>query len=250
MSPSGPLDPLNTPAPRVAFLRAQPFAHRGLHGGGLVENGLSAFDAAMAGGFGIECDVQLSRDGVPYVFHDDTLDRLTAHHGAFSACTAKALDAMTLVESGEALPRLAAVLARIDGREPLLIEIKARGRGVGRICSAVRHALEGYGGPVAIMSFNPLVVGWFAHFVPRIVRGLVVTEEDSRGWRGEVRRTLALWGARPDFLAYDIRDLPSRFAARARRRGLPVLTWTVRTAAQQAVALAHADASIFETPVD
>jgi glycerophosphoryl diester phosphodiesterase len=251
LSLSGRLEALLSPAPdpaRVAFLRAQPFAHRGLHGRGLVENSLPAFDAAIAANYGMECDVQASIDGIAFVFHDEHLDRLTAEKGLLSARSATLLDAVLLSGTNEHLPRLDTLLRRISGRQPLLIELKAPTRSVSRLCRAVRRALEGYRGPVAVMSFNPLVGAWFARHARRIVRGLVVTEQDKSRWRGRTERTLALWRAKPDFLAYDVRSLPSPFATRARQRGMPVLTWTVRNAALEAIALAHADESIFELP--
>jgi glycerophosphoryl diester phosphodiesterase len=250
LSPFARLDGLISPAPdaaRVAFLRAQPFAHRGLHGRGLIENSLPAFGAAISAGFGMECDVQASLDGIPFVFHDELLDRLTAERGPLGMRPAALLDHVVL-NDGEPLPRLEALLRRIGGAAPLLIEIKAPGRKVGFLCRGVRRALEGYRGKVAVMSFNPLVGAWFKAHAPRIVRGLVVTEDGKRRWRGACARTLALWRSNPDFLAYDIRSLPSRFAARARSRGLPVLTWTVRNAAQERAAFDHADQIIFEKP--
>src|SRR3546814_15605563 len=91
------------------------------------------------------------------------------------------------------------------------------------------------------MSFNPLVAAWFAAQAPHIVRGLVVSEEDKSGSKGRIERMLSLWRARPGFLAYDVRDLPSIFADRARRRGLPVLTWTVPDAAQEQASLRQAE---------
>jgi glycerophosphoryl diester phosphodiesterase len=98
------------------------------------------------------------------------------------------------------------------------------------------------------MSFNPEVGRWFKEHAPRIVRGLVVSEEGKAGVRGRIERHVALWGARPDFLAYDVRDLPSRFAASQRKRGIPVYTWTVRDAQAEQTALAHADQIIYEKP--
>ena len=95
------------------------------------------------------------------------------------------------------------------------------------------------------MSFNPEVGRWFSIHAPQTLRGLVVTEQEKRGPRGELERRLALWRSRPHFLAYDIRDVPSRFAAGARR---PVLTWTVRTAEQRTRATRHADQIIHELP--
>lgn len=188
----------------------------------------------------MECDVQASLDGIPFVYHDAMLDRLTAERGPLGARPAALLDAVVL-NDGEPLPRLEALLRRIAGAAPLLIEIKAPERKVGYLCRGVRRALEGYRGGVAVMSFNPMVGAWFRAHAPQIVRGLVVTEEGKPRWRGRCERTLALWRSNPDFLAYDIRSLPSRFAARARSRGLPVLTWTVRDAEQERVAFDHAD---------
>jgi hypothetical protein len=112
----------------------------------------------------------------------------------------------------------------------------------------VRRALEGYRGAAAVMSFNPEVARWFGEHAPRIVRGLVVTEEGKRNLRGRIERHLALWRARPDFLAYDVRDFPSRFAGAQRERGLPVLTWTVRGDEAEAGARDHADEIIYERP--
>ena len=250
-SPSALLDGLIAPAPperRVAFLKSAAFAHRGLHGRGIVENSRAAFTAAIAGGHGIECDVQASRDGVVYVFHDDRLDRLTVEIGAIGGPPAAALDAMLLKGSKEVLPRFTDMLALVAGRAPLLIELKAPSGAVAPLCMAVRRALEGYGGVAAVMSLDPQVGRWFATHAPRIVRGLVVSELHRAGWRARLDRHLALWRARPDFLAWDIRDLPSRFAAAQRERGLPVLAWTVRDAAAERRALAYADQIIFERP--
>jgi glycerophosphoryl diester phosphodiesterase len=247
-SPFVLLDRLIAPAPpgkRVAFLTRQPFAHRGLHGGDVPENSRAAFLAAIAARHGMECDVQQSRDGEPFIFHDEMLDRLTGATGPIAGRAARELDHVTLA-NGEPLPRLDEALRLIAGKEPLLIEVKAKDRDVVPLCLAVRRALEGYRGGVAVMSFNPEVGRWFALHAARIVRGLVVSEEGKRGLRGRCERHLALWRARPDFLAYDVRDLPSRFAAAQRARGLPVLTWTVRGADAEAVALTYADEIIYE----
>ena len=248
-SPFALPDRLLAPPPaerRIAFLRGGRFAHRGLHGNGRVENSRSAFLAAIDRGDGIECDVQTSLDGAAFVFHDATLDRLTEERGTMAAMPAAAIGKVKLRGTEEGIPRLEDVLALIGGRVPLLIEVKAPDGHVGRLCLAVRRALEGYRGPVAVMSFNPEVGHWFAAHAPRITRGLVITERDKRGLTGRGERHLALWRSRPDFLAYDVRDLPSRFAAAQRARGLPVLTWTVRGADAEAVAAAFADAPIYE----
>ena len=232
----------------LSFLTDRPFAHRGLHGGGVSENGMAAFRAAIAQGFGIECDVRASRDGVAMVFHDAALARMTGAQGTLADQTADALARLALADGG-ALPRLDALLDLVGTDVPLLIELKVKGRHVAPLCAAVARDLAAHpDAKAAVMSFNPLAVRWFARGGARTVRGLVVTEQEERGWRGAIRRALALWIARPDFVACDIRDLPSRLSERARRRGLPVLTWTVRSDADRARAAAHADQIIFEAP--
>ncbi|MBN9788744.1 glycerophosphodiester phosphodiesterase [Pseudonocardia sp. TMWB2A] len=244
------LDNWRAPPPdetrRLRFLTVQPFAHRGLHGGRVIENSRAAFRAGMAQGHGIECDVQVSKDGTAYVFHDYDLDRLTDASGKVADKHDAELDAIRLKGTDETIPRLTEMLALVAGKVPLLIEIKSEGRRVHALCLSVRRGLEGYAGPAAVMSFNPYVASWFNHNGAHIIRGLVVTEEGKQGLRGRAERHLSLWKARPDFLAYDIRDLPSEFAESQRVRGLPLLTWTVRTADQEAVAFNAADEVIYE----
>lgn len=230
-------------------LGAAPFAHRGLHGAGIVENSGSAIAAAIDGGYGIEIDVQLSRDGEAMVFHDYKLDRLTESVGPVAERSAAELQALPLRLTSEPMPRLSEALARIGGRAPLLIEVKSPDNKVARLCRAVRRDLHAYDGPVGIMSFNPSVGRWFAAAAPHLLRGLVVTESGKKGLRGRIERSLAVAWAKADFLAYDIRDLPSRFAAASRSRGIPVYTWTVRSDEQRARAAASADQIIFEMPL-
>lgn len=249
LSPFGPIDSALAPAPdprRIAGLTETPYAHRGLHGSGRIENSRAAFEAAIAAGHGIELDVQASADGEAIVIHDYDLGRLTGSRGKVAALTAAQLGAIGLAGTDEMLAPLSDILALIAGRVPLLIELKLRDRRVGRLCNAVRRALEGYRGTVGVMSFNPEVGRWFARHAPHLARGLVVTEADKKGIRGRLERHLFLWRARSDFLAYDIRDLPSRFAASQRARGLPVMTWTVRSPEERARAVTHADQIIYE----
>lgn len=209
---------------------------------------MAAFQAAIVGGFGIECDVRASRDGTAFVFHDADLRRMTGTAGLVADREAAALDAMRLPDGG-APPRLAALLDLCGEATPLLVEIKAEGRRVERVCAAVARDLAGRSGAqVAVMSFNPWAARWFARQRSGRPRGLVVTQRGNRGWRGGLERALALWIARPDFIACDIRDLPTPISRSARAKGTPVLTWTVRSAADRARAGDHADQIIFEGP--
>lgn len=248
--PSNPIDLWRAPAPaprRVEWLAQWTYAHRGLHSSGVPENSPSAFAEAMARGFGIECDVQRTGDGRAAVFHDWELDRLTDERGPVIRRPLAEIEAIALSGSSDRIPSLERMLAQVAGRVPVLIELKSkRERRVIPLCLAVRRALDGYQGRHAVMSFDPRVSRWFSIHSPRTVRGLVVTEENDKGFRGLWRRHAALWHARPDFLAYDVRDLPSRFAEGQRKRGLPVLTWTVRSPELRERAALHADAPIAE----
>jgi glycerophosphoryl diester phosphodiesterase len=233
---------------REAELRqliARPFAHRGLHGAGRIENSRAAFAAAIEARQGIELDVQITGDGQAVVFHDEWLHRLSVDEGMVRGRSLKELGRIQLRDSDETIPSFAEILALIAGQAPLLIEVKSPNREVGALCRAVSDALKGYNGPVAVMSFNPEVGRWFARHDPARLRGLVVTEK-QKPWRGVLKRKLSLWRSKADFLAYDIRDLPSRFAESARRKGLKVTTWTVRTMADRARAAEHADQIIYE----
>lgn len=244
--PSRPTDP-ELARSRTGWLRGVTYAHRGLHGPGRTENSLGAFRAALDAGLGIECDVQRSADGRAVVFHDWELERLTAEAGSVAARPIPELTRIALRGTTETIPTLRDLLDLVAGRVPLLIELKSRrDRAVSPLCRAVLRDLEGYGGPHAVMSFDPRVGHWFANHSPGTVRGLVVSEANARTLVAALKRRLAVWRSRADFLAYDVRDLPARFAAAQRARGLPVLTWTVATAALRQRAEAHADGWIAE----
>ena len=216
-----------------AWLTGWAYAHRGLHDGDVPENSLLAFERAIATGLGIECDLRPSRDGRAMVFHDAELDRLTGSAGTVAAMGVGDLTALRLGQSDQHIPTLRDMLKLVAGRVPLLLELKSdRGTAVHPLCRAVRRELEGYTGDVAVMSFDPRIGAWFARRMAHLPRGLVVTEENARTLSGAIKRRLSVHSARPQFLAYDIRDLPSRFASAQARRGLPLLTWTVRSSAQ------------------
>jgi glycerophosphoryl diester phosphodiesterase len=217
-----------------------------MHGAGRVENSPGAFRAAIAAGVGIECDVQLTADDAALVFHDWDLDRLTAKQGPVRGRATEMLAQLRL-RGGEAIWTLPELLAEIGGRVPLLVEVKSRREmPADRLCRAVAGALAAYAGPVAVMSFDPGVARWFAANAPGVVRGLVVTEDGQPGAFAVSHAVLAQSFAHAEFIAFDVRDLPSPFAATLRAKGLPVLAWTVCDEAKLAAARAFADAPIAE----
>lgn len=237
----------------LTFLAKQPYAHRGLHdaAAGIPENTLAAFDRAIERGYGIELDVRMTRDGDVIVFHDPNLDRTTESQGQIALMSWQQLKGVKLKGSDETLKTLHDVFMHVRGRVPLLIEVKATENKYLPACFAVRRALEGYRGAAAVMSFHPAVPAWFAAHAPKVPRGLVMTENDGRAFskwniRKRLRRQLLIMKAKPHFIAYDIRRLPSPFIATARERGFKILAWTVRGDAAYAVAAKCADQVIFE----
>ncbi|MBT2186390.1 glycerophosphodiester phosphodiesterase family protein [Sphingobium nicotianae] len=233
-------------APRD-FLTDRPFAHRGLHKGGVPENSLAAVRDAIAAGYGVECDVRLSRDGIAYVFHDRRTDRLTGRRGRFAGLAADMRQALRLMGSEEAVPSLSALLALTGTQTPLLIELKSDDgpHGCARLCAAVARDLSAHRGALAaVMSFDPLMCHWFARHRPDVARGLVIGRRHRTGITARRDLALAIARAMPHFIACDVRDLPKARAI-PRRRRLPLLCWTVRSARDRL--RAHdADQIIFE----
>lgn len=229
------------------WLTAWEYAHRGLHGAAVPENSRAAAKAAIAAGMGIECDIQMSRDNVPLVFHDWELDRLTSQSGQIAARPADELCQIPLLGPAQTIWRLTELLELVAGRVPILIEVKAHPAfALPQACIAIARALADYTGPFAVMSFDPRMGEWFARHAPDIARGLVITDTLDHGYKGAWRARRAMERAAPDFIAADVRDIPNAFTDLWRETGRPLLTWTVRNPELRAQALAHADALIAE----
>lgn len=239
---------------------SRPFAHRGLHDvkDGRPENGLAAFDAAIAGGYAIELDVQASAGGEAMVFHDYDLERLAEATGRVDARRAADLRAIPL-RGGGTIPDLATVLARIDGRANALIEIKDQTGAFGetegalerRVCDVVRAS--GHAGACAVMSFNPHSVLAVKDAAPEIMRGLVSYDfEHPHDAHVDAahRRALAAMAMADacavDFVSYGATGLSAAPVVALRSRGVPVFSWTIRSAAQAAAARAQCDQITFE----
>lgn len=241
-----------------AALLLRPVAHRGLHdrAAGIVENSRAAAEAAIAAGYGIELDVQMSADGEAMVFHDDEMPRLTGRPGLVRDYSAADLGRIELLDAAETVPSLAEFLALVAGRAPLLIEIKdqdgALGPGVGPLERRVAALLDGYAGEAALMSFNPHSVAVFAEAAPDRPRGLTTCAFDSADWslpdyrRAELAALADAERTGASFVSHDRKDLDNPALARLKAEGLPVLTWTVRSAAQEAAARRVADNITFE----
>jgi glycerophosphoryl diester phosphodiesterase len=244
---------------RSAFIR--PIAHRGLHNKaeGRIENTAPAFEAGLARGYGIECDLQPASDGTPMVFHDETVDRLMNSVGRVDARTSAQLKQLRYKGQTEAIITYAELLELAAGRGPLLVEIKSEWAPLPpEFLASIARQSTTYKGPLALMSFDPDVMTALREFAPSVPRGVVAgayKPKPGDSWWSEtldarerflLRHLLRSYPAHIDFAAYHVKSLPT-FATRAVRAiGLPLFTWTVRTPEDRETASRYADAPIFE----
>jgi glycerophosphoryl diester phosphodiesterase len=242
---------------RSAFLR--PIAHRGLHDAayGIVENTAPAFEAALAGGFGIECDLRPAADGTPMVFHDLTLDRLTDAGGPIAALDPATLRHLRYRNTDAPILTFGDFLDLVAGRAPVLVEVKSEWEPADPAFLREIAALAArYRGPLALMSFDAAVMTALRALVPDVPRGIVAGGYEGAGWWRDrigaerafaLRHLLESGPVDPSFYAYDVQALPTpvtRFVREVLR--LPLFAWTVRSAEDRRRAAAWADAPIFE----
>ena len=211
------------------------FAHRGLHGNHKIapENSLEAFRRAVEHGYGMELDVQLTKDNRIVVFHDDTLDRVCGVSGMIRDYTYNQLQKFTLYDSKERIPLLVDVLRLVDGRTPLIIELKApKNIYQKKLCQKTAGILDQYLGQYCIESFHPAILFWFRMNRPFVRRGQLCTDfyrTEAKGhrWQFALMETMMLnLITRPDFIAYDIRFMNAPFF-RFWRKFITPVGWTV-----------------------
>jgi glycerophosphoryl diester phosphodiesterase len=239
------------------WLTARPVAHRGLHdrARGIIENMPGAAQAAVSGNFAIECDIQLTADGEAMVHHDDELGRLTEASGALLGKTAAELRAVKFKDTSERMMSLGDLCALVNGRVPLVIEVKSHFDGDRKLVARMAEVLSSYDGPAVGMSFDPDQVEALRELIPSRPRGIVAerhyTEADwpmaSPAQRRGMTHLRHFFRTRPDFVAYWVDELPATAPWIARNVfGCPLLTWTVRTPEQREWAARYADQMIFE----
>jgi glycerophosphoryl diester phosphodiesterase len=243
--------------PGLDWLIARPIAHRGLHDAstGVIENTASAFTAAIASRYAIECDLQISADGEAMVHHDDVLGRLTEGSGRLAETTAAELRAVPFKQTTDHILRLGELCDLVAGRVPLVIELKSRFDGDRRLPKRATEVLAAYAGPAALMSFDPVMIEAVRAMAPGLPRGVVAERHYVHPeWNGlsawqklELSHLLHASRTRPHFIVYHVRDLPAPgpWLARTLFR-LPLLTWTVRTEDDRLRAVRWADQMIFE----
>ena len=222
----------------MIFKRYGLIAHRGLHdrARGVPENSLPAFECAVAGGYAIELDIHLTKDGQAVVFHDDTLMRMTGKSGNIQDRTYAELQTLALDGTNCRIPLFRDVLLCVNGRVPLLV--------------AFIRLIRDYPGPYIVESFNPLTIWWLRRHAPQIIRGQLACMEYD-GIRPGLRtfilsRMLFNCLARPHFISYRLSDITERLSKKCRRQRIPLLCWTVRQKDEFDKARRLCDGAIFE----
>jgi glycerophosphoryl diester phosphodiesterase len=242
-----------------SWLVAKPIAHRGLHdkANGVIENTLSAAEAAIAHGFPIELDIQLSGDKEAIVFHDFELDRLTGSTGLVAERKLSELTGIDIAGTlgGDKIPSFKDYLAKIAGRTPLVIEIKSKFNGDMTLTQRAIEILKDYSGPFVVKSFDPDIVAYLRKNAPAITRGFIgeleyASKADSfltPEKKHRMANLLDFEEMQPQFLSWRVKDLPCASTYLSKLLGnIPVMTWTVRNSEDRAKAEKHADQMVFE----
>jgi glycerophosphoryl diester phosphodiesterase len=229
----------------LTWLTERPIAHRGFHDMNRRrwENTLPAFEAALQRGYAIECDVHLAMDGVPVVVHDEELRRLTGHSGHVWQRTSRELAALRVGGTEARVPLLADLLDLVDGRVPLVIELKGVPGHDDGLAGAAVSALRAYRGPAALMSFDHWLIRALATHAGPLPYGL--TAMGTAMPMIEAHFSMLAHGIH--FTSYHVMDLPNPFVTFMRARlGLPAISWTVRDEDGAQRSRLHADQMTFE----
>ena len=245
--------PRMTGKPDASALMGVHYAHRGLHDnkGDAPENSLLSIQKAVEAGYGIEFDVQLTRDRIPVVFHDASLKRVCGAEGSVRDYTCEELQAFPLLASQQRIPLLSDVLAAVNGRVPLIIEIKIY-EDPAEVCAIADQLIAAYNGPYCIESFDPRAVAWYRKNRPQVIRGQLSCDFNTPGKREPFERMLVhhlLTNviARPDFIAYDHHSKGNLSRVLCRRVfGALSVAWTLRSQQELDAAKTDFDLFIFE----
>ena len=223
--------------PRADFsaFAAYDYAHRGLHDKdkGVPENSLKAFDLAVRGGFGMEFDLQLTKDGQVVVHHDLTIQRTCGVDRNINEMTYEELSGYRLFGTEERIPLFTEVLKLVNGRTPLIIELKSYDRQE-ELCQKTVDLLKGYSGLYCVESFDPRIVRWFREHQPQVVRGQLMCRKPQQDMSALAdfvgRNLLTNFYTRPHFEAYDFRTRSNGSLKAARRVfGMQEVSWTLRS---------------------
>ncbi len=240
--------------PGMKDLRGWSYAHRGLHGSGVPENSMAAFKAALDGGYGIELDVHLMKDGNLAVIHDSLLNRTTGEAGRIEDLTTEDLKNYPLEGTRETIPEFMDVLTLFQGKAPIIVELKPVDGNHDALAEAACKMLETYKGVFCMESFDPRCLIWLKKNRPEIIRGQLA--ENYFHHRSDLpdymkfvlTHCMSNFLCVPDFVAYHFPDRNSTLGTRICRKLWKAqgVAWTIRTRADYDAAVAEDWLPIFE----
>ena len=245
--------PRMTGKPDASMLHGVYYAHRGFHDNksDAPENSMAAIKKAVANGYGIEFDVQLTRDRIPVVFHDENLKRVCGAEGNVRDYTYEELQQFPLLASDERIPLLADVLSAVDGKVPLIIEIKVHEKAA-EVCAYADQLISVYKGPYCIESFDPRAVAWYKKNRPQVIRGQLSSSFSVNGKREKFSHMLVHYlltnvMTRPDFIAYAHKHKGNVSRVLCRKLfGALSVAWTIRSQQELDACKKDFDLFIFE----
>ncbi len=230
------------------WLTNQKIAHRGLHDKDCPENTLSAFGKAIEHNYAVEIDIQMTKDGQLVVFHDYDLERLTGLKGDITLVDYDYIKDATVCNSQEKIPTFEEFLHFIDGKIPVLIEIKHHKK-VGVVEGKIAELLRQYKGQFAVQSFNPFIVKWFKHHAPEFIRGQLASDlkdDIAAQWQKNFIRYLCMTKINgSQFISYDVSDIKRKQILRKKKK-MPIIMWTVRSEQDLEDTKGYYDNYIFE----
>lgn len=233
-----------------SWIATQPIAHRGLFTDKIPENSISAFKNAVKNKLPIELDVTCLVDGVPVIFHDEKLARMTGKDGFISNCSYADISKLTLLGTKEKIPTLKEALDAIDGKVPVLIEIKNYSK-VGAVEKSIWKVLQNYKGEYAVESFNPYTLEWFKKNAPKVKRGQLASFFKNKEIAGIKRFSLKRMLlnkkiSEPNFIVYSAEDMPNKYVKKY-YGVMPVLAYTIKNEDEEIRMRDYCDNFIFDS---
>ena len=236
---------------KISWIKETPIAHRGLHTKDIPENSLSAFENALKNNYAIELDVQFTKDKEVVVFHDENLKRITNDTRKIEDVNYDELKNLRLGNTNEIIPTLEEVLELVDSKVAILIEIKDCKDYI-ELSEKTYEILKGYEGNYAIQSFNPFILEWYKNNASEVVRGQLSgtftegSESLNSFEKFALKNMLLNFKSKPNYIGYDLEGIPKSKLESLRKKGVPIIVWTVKNKEDMEKAYKYSDNITFE----
>lgn len=236
----------------LSWLKHEKIAHRGLYTKNqeIPENSMLSFKKALEKGYAIELDVQLTKDLVVVAFHDYHLKRILNDDRFIDGLTYDELKEKGLFNTQEKVPKLSDVISFINGKCPLLIELKPLGK-VKELCHETMRILKDYNGVYALFSFHPKVVYLLKKYYPDVIRGQISEYFKDQYNMNVISKYLmkSMFFNRftkPDFISYGINDLPNKYVDKYKKKGLTIISYAAQSKDEYDDVKSYIDNAVFE----